>query len=288
MATTTAWIPKQTKTASASAGIATIDSGETATLPIPIGGLAVVRIGIPSTFTGTAITFTVQPYRPDDATAPTLSPPFRVLKDGVGNTVTKTVSTNTVFEVPELSGAYAFTIVSNASEGQSDAIEVSMFGANPSPFDASAVAGPFPSAFTRLATYTKAAIASAPGAWTTGNSPLTLFTVTGLVLCQVVGAITTGFTSTGATGTVAVGVTGNTAVLLPQTTADGSNFPTGAAWVDSSPTVKAESLQDATAAVLVYNTNIIGTIATNSMTAGGVILVCRWVPMSLGASVAGN
>ncbi len=90
------------------------------------------------------------------------------------------------------------------------------------------------------------------------------------------------------TGTVAVGVTGNTACLLPQTTMDGTNFPLGSVWVDSSPTLKAESLQDAYASVAVNSTNIIGTIATNSATAGGIVIVCRWVPLTAGATVTGN
>lgn len=141
------------------------------------------------------------------------------------------------------------------------------------------VGAQFPAAFSRVAVFTKADITAGAASWTTGHSPISLFTVTGQVLCQVYAVITTGFTSTGTNGTVAIGVSGNTASLLPQTTADGTNFPTGAVWTDSSPTLKAESLGDAYAAVLV-NSNIIGTIATNSMTAGGIVIFCRWVPIS--------
>lgn len=288
MVTTTAWISKQNNPLVQS-GFATIDSGATATLAIPCGGRGLVRLGIPSTFTGTALTFTVQPFPPANPASPTIAPPFRTLKDGAGNTVSKVIGANQVVEVPELSGVYAFTIVSNATEEQADAIEVQMVGETPFPFDASAAASAaaaaFPSAFPRTAPYTKANLTAAT-AWTTGNSPQTLFTVTGNVLMQVYAVVTTGITSTGATGTLSVGVTGNTACLLPLTTMDGSNFPTGAVWTDSSPTLKAESLGDAYASVLVANTNVIVTIATNSVTAGGIIVYCRWVPISAGATVA--
>jgi hypothetical protein len=144
-----------------------------------------------------------------------------------------------------------------------------------------------PSALSQLTTYTQAVLTTAtPTAWTTGNSPITLFTVTGTVLMQVFAVITTAITSTGATGTISIGVSGATAALLPLTVADGSNFPTGAVWTDASPTLKAESLGDAYSAVLEASSNVIATIATNSLTAGGIIVYCRWVPISAGATVA--
>lgn len=144
-----------------------------------------------------------------------------------------------------------------------------------------------PSALSRLATYTQAALQTAtPTAWTTGNSPVTLFTVTGKVLMQVMAVVTTALTSTGANGTVSIGVAGATAALLPLTVVDGTNFPLGAVWTDASPTLKAESLGDAYSAVFEADANVIATIATNSITAGGLIIYCRWIPLSPGASVS--
>lgn len=122
---------------------------------------------------------------------------------------------------------------------------------------------------------------------TTGVSPVTLFTVQGLVLARVFATVETGLTSTSSTGTLAVGVTGNTGALIAATTADGTNFPTGAVWAgDTSPTVKAEVFSNtALNWAPVYNTNIIATIATNSMTAGALTFYCQWVPMTTTSSV---
>ncbi len=135
-----------------------------------------------------------------------------------------------------------------------------------------------PSALSRLATYTQPTLQSAtPVAWTTGNSPVTLFTVTGKVLLQLMAVVTNGL--------VEVGVAGATAAMLPQVVVNGTNFPTGAVWTDSSPTLKAESLGDAYSAVFEADANVIATIATNSVTAGGLIIYCRWIPLSPGATV---
>ena len=142
-----------------------------------------------------------------------------------------------------------------------------------------------------LATYvpqiaTKA-IAAAGTSFTTGNSPVALFTVSGVVLARVWAAITTGLTSTSNNGTLAVGVTGNTGAFIAATTMDGTNFPTGSIWAgDTSPTLKAEALSGgALNGVPVNNTNIIATIATNSATAGVITFYCEWKPVSAGATV---
>lgn len=242
-----------------------------------IGGRAVVNIALPA-LTSTTITYLVKVA--PEATAV-------VLTDNLGSTVTHPVSTGSHnYMEPYLTGWYSVQLVM-AAQGAARSIIISARGQYPSPFEnaAASIVPAYPSAFPRIATYTKANLTAAT-AWTTGNSPQTLFTVTGNVLMQVYAVVTTGITSTGATGTLSVGVTGNTACLLPLTTMDGTNFPTGAVWTDTSPTLKAESLGDAYAAVLVANTNVIVTIATNSVTAGGIIVYCRWVPISAGAMVA--
>ncbi len=124
-----------------------------------------------------------------------------------------------------------------------------------------------------------------PTAWTTANSPITLYTVTGSILCRLRGVVGgTQLTSTAGTGTAAAGVATATTVLLPTTTANGTtNFVANAAWVDSTPAVLAEA--EAAATWVLLTGNIILTIATNNMTAGAVNLYLDWVPVSAGATV---
>jgi len=125
-------------------------------------------------------------------------------------------------------------------------------------------------------------------AWTTANSGLTLFTVTGLVLCRVYGRATTLLTSTSNTGTLAVGITGTTGLFIAATTANGStNFIGDSIWIDNAPTVKGKALPalSNTLNLALSNINVILTIATNNMTAGGMDMFCDWIPQSVGASV---
>lgn len=130
-------------------------------------------------------------------------------------------------------------------------------------------------------------ITAAATSFTTAASPVTLFNVGGLVWVRLFGTIETALTSTGTNGTIAVGVSGNTGALIAATTADGTNFPTGAVWAgDTSPTVKSEVLTSvALNGALIYATPIIATIATNSMTAGALTFYCEWRPLSQQAYV---
>ena len=141
----------------------------------------------------------------------------------------------------------------------------------------------FPGFYT--AKFTKADV-TAVTAWSTANSPITLFTVTGTVLLRIYGRTSTALTSTGATGTLAIGISGSTTIYLGTTTADGTNFATGSVWIDTSPTIRSEAL---VAANLVWHLNQAGnailTIATNNMSAGGMELYCDWIPVSAGATV---
>lgn len=131
-------------------------------------------------------------------------------------------------------------------------------------------------------------IAAAGTSLTTGASPVTLFTVTGDVVARVFATVQTALASTLNNGTLAIGVSGNTGGFIAATTADGTNFPTGAVWAgDTSPTVKSEVF---TASALNGNpvagsANITCTIATNSMTSGAITFYCLWLPISAGASV---
>lgn len=131
------------------------------------------------------------------------------------------------------------------------------------------------------------AIAAAGTSLTTGLSPVTLFTVTGLVLARVWGLVgATPLASTSNNGTLAVGVTGNTAAFIAATTMDGTNFTAGSVWAgDTSPTVKAEALTTGALNGVLCASNIIMTVATNSATAGILNMYCEWRPVSAGASV---
>ncbi len=123
-----------------------------------------------------------------------------------------------------------------------------------------------------------------PVAWTTANSPVALWTVTGSVLARVYGVVGgTAFASTATTGTLSVGVAGNVGVFLPTTTANGTNLIANTAWVDNAPTVTAKII--ASAAWVVTTGNIILTVATNTMTAGAIVMYCDWIPITAGASV---
>lgn len=136
--------------------------------------------------------------------------------------------------------------------------------------------------------YNQPTVASAtPTAWTTGNSPITLWTVTGTILARCYGVVGgTQVNSTGGTGTLAVGVATATGVLIPASTANGTtNFVANAAWVDASPTVLGEILAATQNPFTVITGNILLTIATNSMTAGAVQLFLDWIPVTAGATV---
>lgn len=135
--------------------------------------------------------------------------------------------------------------------------------------------------------FTKADVTAAT-AWTTANSPVTIFTVTGAILCRVYGVTTTALTSAGpGTGTLALGITGTTGLFIAATTANGStNFILDGVWVDNAPTVKAKQLPSIIDTwVVLSNANVILTVATNNMTAGGMNLYCDWLPLTAGATV---
>jgi hypothetical protein len=255
--------------------VATIDINETASLAIPCGGRAVVRIGIP-TITSANLTFSVTPY--PGATA-------RLLKDSSGTAVTITAGTgNFTVDVPELAGAYAFTIISSASQGAARAFQVQCIGSSPE----LALTNTSLAISDQWTTVPKAFADISTGAdsWTTGHSPITLFTVTGLVMVRVFGKVgAVQLTSTGGTGTAAIGVAGATGALIAATTANGTtNFVAGAVWVDTTPAVLAEAMP-LNGGWFLCNSNIILTIATNSFTAGDPTLYCQYIPVSTDGAV---
>ena len=275
MTTTTAWIPVQSY-ARVVSGIATVDINETASLTIPCGGRSVVRIGVPTITSGT-LTFNVVPY--PGATA-------RLLKDEAGTTVTVAASTGGfTVDIPELTGAYSFTIICGAAQGAAREFEVQCIGDGPALALSNVTLNTTDQWQTAI--YAQPTIASAtPVAWTTANSPVTLFTVTGTVMCRVFGTVgATAFTSTAGTGTLALGVTGATGAFIAATTANNTtNFVANAAWVDTTPAVTAEALASSSGWFLTTG-DIILTIATNNMTAGAAHVYCQWIPVSTDGAV---
>lgn len=139
-------------------------------------------------------------------------------------------------------------------------------------------------------TYTKAAIQTGgAAAWLTTSSPLTLFTVTGTVLCRVYGVVgATSFTSASDLGTLSVGVAGSTQLFIPTSAVSNAvgQFAVNSIWVGATPTLLgAVPLLANLTWVYVNGTPIIVTIATQSMSAGAVVMYCDWIPISSGATV---
>lgn len=133
--------------------------------------------------------------------------------------------------------------------------------------------------------FTKADVTAAT-AWTTANSPVTIFTVTGVVLLTCAGVVTTPLTSTGGTGTLALGVSGTTGGIIAATTVDGTKLhTTDFVWADTSASAKIVAMPSTSGWFIVSNSNVILTIATNNMSAGGMKIYCQWIPLSAGASV---
>jgi len=116
-------------------------------------------------------------------------------------------------------------------------------------------------------------------AGTTGaTGATTLFTVTGVVAVRVF-AVASGTDLTGS-GTLEVGISGNTASLLAQVAA--TALDVGEIWTDNAPsTVEAlPALQ-----ILAAGTDIIQTIATDTVTAGTLTYYCAWFPLTPSATV---
>lgn len=114
---------------------------------------------------------------------------------------------------------------------------------------------------------------------TTGaTGATTLFTVTGTVAVKIF-AIASGVDLTGS-GTIEVGISGNTAALIAQTAA--TAIDVGEFWYDGTPvTVGVMPGQ-----FILSGTNIIQTIATNTVTAGTLTYYCLWSPISSDGNVA--
>lgn len=123
-------------------------------------------------------------------------------------------------------------------------------------------------------------------AWTTANSPITIFTVTGVVLVTCSGVVTTPLTSTSSTGTLALGTSSGTGTLIAATTVNGTKLhTTNFVWADTTASSSIAALPGTSGWYIVAGSNIILTVATNSMTAGGMDIYAMWIPLSAGATV---
>lgn len=137
-----------------------------------------------------------------------------------------------------------------------------------------------------VTTVSKADVTAAT-AWTTANSPVTLFTVTGDVLLNCWGVVTTAMTSTGGTGTLALGTADAAGAIIAATTINGTILNVAKQiWTSTGGVQSAYALPATSGWFAVSGTNIVLAIATNNMSAGGMRINCVWVPISAGATVA--
>lgn len=94
---------------------------------------------------------------------------------------------------------------------------------------------------------------------------LSLFTVTGDVLATVFGVCSVDLTGI---GTLEVGISGNTAALIAQTT--GTGIDAGEVWIDNAPATIEALPSDK---ILTNGTDVIQTIATDTITAGVITFI---------------
>lgn len=123
------------------------------------------------------------------------------------------------------------------------------------------------------------------GAYQTADSPVTIATVTGDVLCRVIGIVTTACTSASNTGTLELGVVGDTACLLVQDVVDGTAFDENDCWslTQAADTPSAEL--DGEWVVVPGGLDLDLTVATNNMTAGVIRFYVWWIPLSGDAAI---
>lgn len=115
------------------------------------------------------------------------------------------------------------------------------------------------------------------GTTTGATGPTTLFTVTGIVGVSIFG-IVSGANLTGS-GTLEVGITGNTAALIAQTI--GTSLDIGGIWTSATP----GTVETYPSLAILNGTDIIQTIATNTITAGTITYYCQWYPISTDGKV---
>ena len=124
-------------------------------------------------------------------------------------------------------------------------------------------------------TATKSITYSASTTGATGAT--TLFTVTGLVNIRLMAVCSTSLTGS---GTIEAGISGATAIAIAQTT--GTDIDTGEIWLDTTPATN----EAYPSGIILNGSDIIQTIATNTLTAGVLKYFCIWSPISSDGNVS--
>ena len=126
-------------------------------------------------------------------------------------------------------------------------------------------------------TQTKAITYAAATTGATGAT--TLFTVTGAVAATFFAVCSADLDQTGATATLEIGISGNTAAVAAQTAA--TAIDSGEIWYGTSPpTVGVMPSQ-----LILAGTNVIQTIAGNTVKQGTLTFYCLWFPISTDGNV---
>lgn len=116
----------------------------------------------------------------------------------------------------------------------------------------------------------------------TAATPITAFTVTGVVRIAVIGIVTATATTSDAI-TAEVGVSGDTAKLIAQV-ADATGLAQNEIWHDASPDATIEAASVWNEWIVTNGQDVIVT-TTGTFTEGDVDLICRWYPMSSDGNV---
>jgi hypothetical protein len=113
---------------------------------------------------------------------------------------------------------------------------------------------------------------------TTGATGATnLFKVTGLVNVRLMAVCST---SLAGSGTIEAGISGATASLIAQTT--GADIDEDEIWLDATPA----TYETYPSGILLNGSDIIQTIATDTLTAGTLKYYCVWSPVSTDGNVS--
>jgi hypothetical protein len=107
-----------------------------------------------------------------------------------------------------------------------------------------------------------------------------LYTVTGIVVCRIIGLCSTDLV--GATATLEAGVVGNTPGLIAQTTA--TNIVAGKFWRSATPDVGL--LASSNIPEMIVGKSIQLTVATAAITAGVLKFMLSWYPVSEDGNVS--
>ncbi len=113
-----------------------------------------------------------------------------------------------------------------------------------------------------------------PGDFDGAGNPATLFTVTGFVKMRVIAKCLVDLV--GASATLAVGTALSTSALIASTTA--TNIDANEIWHDNSPDASIEAESILTKSVV--SQDVIQTTGTANITAGELLYICLWEPVS--------